>query len=334
MDGFAVTADVDFIMRELMRKVFHLSEVFSSMNLPNADTLVQTGSAKSSRGIFSAYESQCQNCRFNAKVRSPLHHYRCRHLENDAISLKKYIITIFHWAQLLLNQQAQIDIIIIRCTTNETLKLAISMVKEEILEPPLRLFYFHRMKLLGHPSALFGLQYRMVRPVEKMINNLFYEDDLHSAKSTKLMNRPEFKKIVKFLQNHYSVKGPVLLLKFRGESSRDSNRSLYNITNLNETLKLAISMIEERFLEPADITVMTFYRAQVVLYRQALRNLPDNHLQPGTRGKPQPADVKCPSGNKFGIECPCVESSLSAIFILSYRFNLVICPPILVANWI
>lgn len=83
MDGFAVIAS---ILRESMRKSFHLSEVFSCMNLLNADTLVQTGSAQASQGIFSAYESQGQNCRFNARVQSPLHHYRCRHLENDGTS--------------------------------------------------------------------------------------------------------------------------------------------------------------------------------------------------------------------------------------------------------
>lgn len=40
----------------------------------------------------------------------------------------------------------------------------------------------------------------------------------------------------------------VLLLKVEGNSTRDSNQSLYNVRNLNESLSLAISMIKERVL--------------------------------------------------------------------------------------
>ena len=58
------------------------------------------------------------------------------------------------------------------------------------------------------------------------------------------------------------------------------------------------------------------------------------HLRKGTVDEPQPANPKCPFGNKYEIECLCVDDGPSARFKPTFGANLLIVPPNLVAHWL
>lgn len=74
--------------------------------------------------------------------------------------------------------------------------IVLSTLDENSLGKPLRLSYFHRMKLLGHPSAIYNTQYRMVEPIGRMISSRCFEDtkrgekfDIDTAKAFGLARR-------------------------------------------------------------------------------------------------------------------------------------------------
>lgn len=58
------------------------------------------------------------------------------------------------------------------------------------------------------------------------------------------------------------------------------------------------------------------------------------HLQVGTEEHPQPKDAKCPSGNKYGIECPCVDDGPASQLLPSVKANLILAPPMGVSIWL
>ena len=64
-----------------------------------------------------------------------------------------------------------------------------------------------------------------------------------------------------------------MTLKVRGQSHRDNTQSLYNPSNAAIVLNLAIEIIDGAVVNAAQLTILTFYRAQYKLYRQGLRNL-------------------------------------------------------------
>ena len=58
------------------------------------------------------------------------------------------------------------------------------------------------------------------------------------------------------------------------------------------------------------------------------------HLPKGTKAEPQSDGAKCPSGNKYGIECACVDAGPAARMRPKNGANLIVVPAGLVANWL
>jgi hypothetical protein len=61
----------------------------------------------------------------------------------------------------------------------------------------------------------------------------------------------------------------------------------------------------------------------------------ERHLLPSTKEKPQAADAKCPSQKRWGVQCPCVERSLSfEIYgVINVGPALIAVPPKLIPQW-
>ena len=68
--------------------------------------------------------------------------------------------------------------------------VVMSTLNENGFMQPLRVSFFQRLKMLGHPSVLFKIQYRMVAPVGTMISTLFYRGRLINGAGTALASRP------------------------------------------------------------------------------------------------------------------------------------------------
>jgi SNF2 family DNA or RNA helicase len=58
------------------------------------------------------------------------------------------------------------------------------------------------------------------------------------------------------------------------------------------------------------------------------------HLPKGTKENPQSSTAKCPSHNRYGIECPCVDDSPSARLRPTAGANLIVVPAALIAGWV
>ena len=58
------------------------------------------------------------------------------------------------------------------------------------------------------------------------------------------------------------------------------------------------------------------------------------HLEAGTPDKPQPHGASCPSGNPWGILCPCIDDGISNNLKPSFGPNLVLSPLGLLPNWL
>lgn len=60
----------------------------------------------------------------------------------------------------------------------------------------------------------------------------------------------------------------------------------------------------------------------------------NEHLAKGTRTDPQALEATCPSGNRWGIQCTCVDSGVSARLDPSYGPTLFLSPASLIDNWL
>ena len=58
------------------------------------------------------------------------------------------------------------------------------------------------------------------------------------------------------------------------------------------------------------------------------------HLMPGTAEQPQPIDATCPSNNPHGIECLCVDRSVSRRFLIPQGATLLVLPAMLLHQWV
>ena len=73
-------------------------------------------------------------------------------------------------------------------------------------------------------------------------------------------------------------------------------------------------------------------RSRGVLATPELRS---RHLAAGTKKNPQPSDARCPSQRMWGVQCPCVERSLSATLFQMINIGpvLIAVPPKLIPQW-
>lgn len=113
----------------------------------------------------------------------------------------------------------------------------------------------------------------MCKPIGSMVSKLFYGEELRHAPSTELVNRPLSRQITQFLSQKYDVNSPLMIYAIKGVTQEDHTKSQYNIANASLVLNLMIKMIEEGVVKPSEVVIMTFYRAQLKIYQQALRSL-------------------------------------------------------------
>jgi hypothetical protein len=138
---------------------------------------------------------------------------------------------------------------------------------------PMKMSLFHRLKLLRHPSVMLRVQYRMVDIMGSMISDLFYDGKLVNGPGTDIPSRPLTQAIMQYVQDRWRVQSPIVLLNVEGNKQRDSTKSSYNLANASVVMHLVVDLLDKGIVTPAQLLVMTFYRAQFKIYRQALRNL-------------------------------------------------------------
>lgn len=132
---------------------------------------------------------------------------------------------------------------------------------------------FHRLKLLGHPSVLLNVQYRMLDVIGNMVSDLFYARKLTNGSGTDLASRPVSQAILRYVQGRWKIGSPMVGLDVKGHREKDSTKSSVNFVNVSVVMNLALDMIGKEIVAPAQLVILTFYRAQYKIYRQALRNL-------------------------------------------------------------
>lgn len=63
-----------------------------------------------------------------------------------------------------------------------------------------------------------------------------------------------------------------MLYSVKGETEEDATKSQFNITNASMILNLIALMIDKKIVQSHEVLIMTFCRAQVRMYQQALRS--------------------------------------------------------------
>ena len=130
---------------------------------------------------------------------------------------------------------------------------------------------FHRLQLFGHNSVMFDTQYRMVKPIGTMVSKLFYGSKVFNAPATAIQNRPLSIALADFFDRTYRVRSPLITLNVASKPSKDRSGSLRNYTNADLTMNVIQELLDQRIIAPRQITIMSYYRAQQEVYKNALR---------------------------------------------------------------
>jgi hypothetical protein len=62
-------------------------------------------------------------------------------------------------------------------------------------------------------------------------------------------------------------------LDVEGYKQRDKSKSSFNLLHVSVVMNLALDLINKKIIKPEQLVILTCYRAQYKIYRQALRNL-------------------------------------------------------------
>ena len=106
-----------------------------------------------------------------------------------------------------------------------------------------------------------------------MINAFFYQRKLLNAVSTITTSRSVFRAIQRYFFRIYNVDYFLIIFKIADNAFKDNNQSLYNETNVEIAVALIENMIKQNVFISNQIFIFTFYRAQLKLYQQTLRNM-------------------------------------------------------------
>lgn len=132
----------------------------------------------------------------------------------------------------------------------------------------LRQSLFARLAEGGHPHVMLTEQHRMHPDIANIPSKFWYEGRLISVPSTR--NRPMAKVFSHYLQQRFNLKGPTMLLNIPGVA-RKLGSSLYNLTNAASVLEILVPLLTE--VEPGHIAIITPYKAQCHVYKNALYQL-------------------------------------------------------------
>jgi hypothetical protein len=132
---------------------------------------------------------------------------------------------------------------------------------------------FHRLKLLKHSSMLLKTQYRMLNVIENMISTFFYDQRLKNDHETNLILRFISQTIIEYVNRRWSIQSFMILYDVFEQTNKNSTKSSFNLMNVFAIMRLTINLIKERVMKFVDFVILTFYKVQMKVYRQIIRNL-------------------------------------------------------------
>jgi hypothetical protein len=132
---------------------------------------------------------------------------------------------------------------------------------------------FHRLKLLKHSSMLLKIQYQMLNVIENMISTFFYDQKLKNDHETNLISRFISQTIIEYVNRKWSIQSFIIFYDVSEQTNKNSTKSFFNLMNVFAIMRLTINFIKKRIMKFVDLVILTFYKIQMKVYRQIIRNL-------------------------------------------------------------
>lgn len=130
-----------------------------------------------------------------------------------------------------------------------------------------------RLQMNDYPSIMFVVQHRMFPGLAQPSSDWFYHGCLEDAPETK--NSPEAVKVMEYMKSKYGLAPKVPRYFFdlqNGISLLDSSKSRYNLHNISFVMHLIEDMVANAIFKPAEIIIISPYKAQIAEYRRAFYN--------------------------------------------------------------
>lgn len=130
-----------------------------------------------------------------------------------------------------------------------------------------------RLQMNDYPSLMFVVQHRMFPGLAQPSSDWFYHGRLEDA--PELSNSPETIKVMAYMKSKYGLapKAPRYFFDLQnGISLLDSSKSRYNLHNISFVMQLMEEMVASSIFKPAEITIISPYKAQTAEYRRAFYN--------------------------------------------------------------
>jgi hypothetical protein len=109
----------------------------------------------------------------------------------------------------------------------------------------MKLFLFHRLKLLRHSFVMLNVQYRMIDIMRTMISNLLYERNLVNDSDTDLSSRSLTQSMIQYVQRRWNVRSSILLLNVKSHKQRNTTKSSFNLVNASVMMELAVDLLDK-----------------------------------------------------------------------------------------
>ena len=138
---------------------------------------------------------------------------------------------------------------------------------------------FHRLKFLNHFSSMLRTQYRMIAFIEKMIFELFYDDNLKHDEKIHFQTKSLSKILIKYNSNYYKIKSSLILLNTSKIVKKNNIHSIFNVVNVFVNLKIFLNFVKIEMIVSIDVMILTFYQIQIKIYQIFLRQLIFVHSQ-------------------------------------------------------
>ena len=159
--------------------------------------------------------------------------------------------------------------------------LHVKLVADDETSPPYNIFarqlntsFMTRQLNSGMEYSMFKNQFRMTSGIQEFSSRLCYGGHLRNAECTLLANRPQSQAAIKFLKDQFNLDTEVPHLCMNVHSGvclKSRTMSRKNPPNVIIDMYVIELVVEAGIFAPSDITIITPYKEQASLVRQALR---------------------------------------------------------------
>ena len=158
--------------------------------------------------------------------------------------------------------------------------LHVKLVADDETSPPYNIFatqlntsFMARQLDSGMEYSMFKSQFRMTSGIQEFSSRLSYGGHLQNAECTLLANRPQSQAAIRFLKDQFKLdtEVPHLCMNVHtGVCLKSRTMSRKNLPNVIIDMYVIELVVEAGIFAPSDITIITPYKEQASLIRQAL----------------------------------------------------------------